>query len=67
MKTNKVLILFIVIIFIYPSCSKDCEKSKVTKYLYQEDKDLIPYKGNEVLTFLHVNTGDTITFIGESN
>jgi hypothetical protein len=67
MKTIKQLTLLFIISCIYSSCSKDCEKLKVTKYLYQEDKDLIPYKGNEVLTFLHVNTGDTITFIGESN
>jgi len=33
----------------------------------QSSKDLIPYKGGETLTFLHVNTGDTVTFVGEPN
>ncbi|MBC7383080.1 MAG: hypothetical protein H7296_08815 [Bacteroidia bacterium] len=33
--------------------------------MLQEYKDVVPYIGNEKLTFVHVNTGDTEIFIGE--
>jgi hypothetical protein len=52
-------------ISVYSSCSKECGNTIEMRYLYEDEKNLIPYKGNEVLTFLHVNTNDTVTFIGE--
>ncbi len=35
--------------------------------LYEDEKNLIPYYGNEVLTFINVNTNDTHIFVGEPN
>jgi hypothetical protein len=68
MKT-KLYLMLAICITLYTSCSKDegCNGTAVQyANILQSDKDLIPYKGGESLTFLHVNTGDTITFFGES-
>ncbi len=64
--TTYVLIAIASLVFI--SCSKDkgCDGTTVQyANILQSDKNLIPYKGGETLTFLHVNAGDTLTFIGE--
>ena len=67
MKT-KIFLVILICFLLYTSCSKDkgCNGINVEyKNLSQTNKNLIPYKGRETLTFLHVNTGDTETFIGE--
>jgi hypothetical protein len=65
----KIFFISLVFLLFYTSCSKDkgCNGTTVEyANIPQSDKDLIPYKGGETLTFLHVNMGDSITFIGES-
>ncbi len=65
----KIFFISLVFLLFYTSCSKDkgCNGTTVEyANIPQSNKDLIPYKGGETLTFLHVNTGDTVTFIGES-
>jgi len=68
MKT-KILLVLAICVMLYTSCSKDkgCGGT-IVQYanIPQSDKDLIPYQGRETLNFLHVNTGDTVTFLGES-
>jgi hypothetical protein len=66
---KKIFFNSLVFLLFYSSCSKDkgCGGTTVQHAnILQSFKDLIPYKGGETLTFLHVNTGDTITFIGDS-
>ena len=55
--------------WLYPACSKEspCEKKTEYKYIPAKDREMVPYKGGEKLTFLHVNTGDTVVFEGEPN
>jgi len=69
MKTKNTFPILIFSI-LFSSCSKDkgCG-GKLVEYanMPQLYKDIVPYKGGEKLTFLHVNTGDTLTFVGESN
>jgi hypothetical protein len=68
MKT-KIFLVILICFLLYTSCSKDkgCDGTAIEyENLSQANKNLIPYKGGETLTFLHKNTGDTITFIGES-
>lgn len=61
-------IAIIAIFFLLASCERDkCEKTVKHALIPQSDKNLIPYKGGETLTFMHVNTGDTIKFVGEPN
>jgi hypothetical protein len=69
MKTKLIpIIALLSIAWLYPACSKDtCEHKTEYDNILQEYKDMIPYKGGEKLTFLHVNTGDTVVFEGESN
>ena len=62
------IIALLSIAWLYPACSKDtCEQKTEYDNILQEYKDMIPYKGGEKLTFLHVNTGDTVVFEGDPN
>jgi len=67
---TKIIYPILILSILFSSCSKDKECGNGTiEYanIPQSDKDLIPYKGGETLTFLHVNTGDTLKFTGETN
>lgn len=66
MKTKIITIIAISLLLV--SCKRDkCETTINYANIPQSDKNLIPYKGGETLTFLHVNTGDTLKFMGELN
>lgn len=67
--TRSILTLITILILMggtFISCYKPKCKDRVeTSNLIQSDKDLIPYKGNEILTFIRTNTNDTHVFVGE--
>lgn len=65
----KIILIILTLPMLLPSCSRDRCDGTTVEYanIPQSSKDLIPYNGGETLTFLHVNTRDTVTFVGESN
>jgi hypothetical protein len=70
MKTKLIpIIALLSVAWLYPACSKDepCEKKTEIRYIAEKDRERVPYKGGETLTFLHVNTGDTVVFNAEPN
>lgn len=67
---TKIIYPILILSILFSSCSKDkgCGNGTIEyANIPQSDKNLIPYKGGETLTFLHVNTGDTLKFTGELN
>ena len=69
MKTKLIpIIALLSVAWLYPACSKaPCETKTEYRYILQKYKDMVPYKGGEKLTFLHVNTGDPVVFNAEPN
>ena len=69
MKTKLIpIIALLSIAWLYPACSKaPCETKTEYRYIPAKEREMVPYKGGEKLTFLHVNTRDTVVFEGESN
>ncbi|MBC7383077.1 MAG: hypothetical protein H7296_08800 [Bacteroidia bacterium] len=72
MRNRRIILILVVILTVVSSTFISCYKPKCkntieTKNIAQSDKDLIPYKGNEILTFIHTNANDTHIFVTEPN
>lgn len=56
----------IAISFLFATCKRDrCGDGKTYYNLSENDKNKIPYKGNEVLKFFNTSTSDTLIFQAE--
>lgn len=68
---NKIRELVYLIMFTYffafnYSCRKSCEPDLKENFIYNSEKNILPYKGGETLAFIDNITGDTINFYGDS-
>jgi hypothetical protein len=65
-KYTFILIVFCALLTIFHSCKK-CPDKVEDEYVYltDEEKALIPYKGNETLLFYREPQNDTLTFYGQ--
>jgi len=66
---SKIIFIILFISFAMTMCSKDRGCGNTIRYenIPQTYLKNVPYVGGEILTFLHVNTGDTVRFNGEPN